>query len=342
YTATVQGYDVTNKHVPETVTVEGSTRWEDENDQDGKRPESITVNLLANGEKIDSASVKAEDGWKWRFEDLPKYSGGKEIEYSITEEPVEGYTATVQGYDVINSHDIETIDIHVTKEWKDGNDKDAIRPRSIVIHLLADGKETASATLVPDKKGVWEHTFTGLPKYRDHGTEIAYTVTEEAVKGYTSKLTGTAQKGLILINEHSPAPEPEPYYFKFSFTKLWQGDHEDSIDWVMYHPDGTVAHKKFNKKVVSESEWHYEAWFASSEDYYIIENVPEGYKVRYENVGAHAGETDRCYNGGTIINYKVPKTGDPADLKLWLSYVLLGLGAVCSVWAYSKRKQTKI
>ena len=114
-----------------------------------------------------------------------------------------------------------------------------------------------------------------------------------------------------------------------------------SIDWVLYKPDGTVAHKKFDKKVLSENEWYYEAWFATDAEYYILETVPEGYKVRYENVGAHAGETDRCYNGGTIINYKVPKTGDSANLWLWAVMVLAGAGAVCGVVVYSKKKKEK-
>ena len=139
----------------------------------------------------------------------------------------------------------------------------------------------------------------------------------------------------------SPAPyvpDDSGYNFRFTFSKLWQGDHEDSIDWVLYNPDGTVAHKKFNKKIVSETEWRYEAWFASGADYYIIENVPAGYRVRYENVGEHASETDRCYNGGTIINYKLPKTGDDANLTLWLGCVLAGL-TIVSFAAYAEKRK---
>ena len=139
----------------------------------------------------------------------------------------------------------------------------------------------------------------------------------------------------------SPAPyvpDDSGYNFRFAFSKLWQGDHEDSIDWVLYNPDGTVAHKKFNKKIVSETEWRYEAWFASGADYYIIENVPAGYRVRYENVGEHASETDRCYSGGTIINYKLPKTGDDANLTLWLGCVLAGL-TIVSFAAYAEKRK---
>ncbi|MBQ9300835.1 MAG: hypothetical protein IJ214_10025, partial [Clostridia bacterium] len=135
-------------------------------------------------------------------------------------------------------------------------------------------------------------------------------------------------------------PVDPGYDYKFTFTKLWQGDAEKSIDWTLYNANGGVVRKGFNKKVISETEWHYEAWFASDAGYYIVENAPAGYKVRYENVGAHAGETDRCYNGGTIINYKVPKTGDRADLRLWLGCVLLGLAAVSAVAYTSKRRKT--
>ena len=35
-------------------------------------------------------------------------------------------------------------------------------------------------------------------------------------------------------------------------SKLWQGDTEKSIEFTLYSSDGTVRHKKFNKKVISE------------------------------------------------------------------------------------------
>ena len=140
-----------------------------------------------------------------------------------------------------------------------------------------------------------------------------------------------------------PTTTPVPYDQYFTFTKVWQGDHEDSIDWIMYNSDGTVRHKRFNKKIISDTEWKYEAWFKSTEDItdcYIVETPPDGYHVRYENVGDHAGETDRCYNGGTIINYKVPKTGDDNNLRLWIGLVLLGVSAVCGTLIFSRKKNS--
>ena len=47
----------TNSHTPEKTEVAGEKTWDDANDQDGKRPESITVNLLADGKKVAEKKV---------------------------------------------------------------------------------------------------------------------------------------------------------------------------------------------------------------------------------------------------------------------------------------------
>lgn len=65
----------------ETVTISGTKTWNDQDNQDGKHPESITVNLFANGEKIDSTVVMADENgiWSYQFENLPKYQNRNEI-----------------------------------------------------------------------------------------------------------------------------------------------------------------------------------------------------------------------------------------------------------------------
>ena len=64
----------------------------------------------------------------------------------------------------------------------------------------------------------------------------------------------------------------------------------------------------------------------------------EGFRTYYENMGAHEGEDGRCYNGGTIINTKIPKTGDSANLLLWLSMVLFGTGLAGGTMYYRRRR----
>ncbi|MBE6590578.1 MAG: Cna B-type domain-containing protein [Ruminococcaceae bacterium] len=86
------------------ITVSGEKTWIDANDKDGIRPESITIKLYADSTEIDSIEVTEADGWRYSFENLPKYAYGKEIVYSVSEEAVEGYTTVYDGYNVINTH----------------------------------------------------------------------------------------------------------------------------------------------------------------------------------------------------------------------------------------------
>lgn len=106
------GYDLINEIKEETktaVTIKGTKVWVDNNDQYEMRPESITVNLLRDGVKIDSTVVReAADGtWTYEFKNLPKYdmTNGKLYAYTVTEENVENYLAVVSGYDITNTLD---------------------------------------------------------------------------------------------------------------------------------------------------------------------------------------------------------------------------------------------
>ena len=125
----------------------------------------------------------------------------------------------------------------------------------------------------------------------------------------------------------------------FTFKKVWEGGNESSIDFTLYKLGDTVYHHGFDKRIISKTEWQYNAWFSSPVACYVIEEPVAGYKTRYENVGIYAGITDRCCDGGTIVNYRVPKTGDDADLSLWLGCVLAGL-TIISITVYAgKRKK---
>ena len=125
----------------------------------------------------------------------------------------------------------------------------------------------------------------------------------------------------------------------FTFKKVWEGGNEKSIDFTLYKLGDTVYHHGFDKKIISKTEWQYNAWFSEAVACYVIEEPVEGYKTRYENVGVYAGITDRCCDGGTIVNYKVPKTGDNANLMLWLGCSLAGLALIsASVYAGKRKK----
>ena len=138
---------MTNTYTPGKTNVSGVKIWNDEEDQDGIRPDSITIRLLADGKETDAKTVTAADGWKWNFKDLDISKDGKEITYSIAEDAVKGYKSVVDVYNVTNTHVPETTEVSVTKTWDDEDDQDGRRPQNITINLLADGKETESLTV---------------------------------------------------------------------------------------------------------------------------------------------------------------------------------------------------
>lgn len=125
----------------------------------------------------------------------------------------------------------------------------------------------------------------------------------------------------------------------FTFKKVWEGDAEKSIDFTLYKLGDTVYHHGFDKKIVSKKEWRYSARFSAPAACYVIEEPVAGYITRYENVGVYAGITDRCCDGGTIINKKIPKTGDDTPLALWTGMILLGAAGVGAALAMSKRRK---
>ena len=189
---------------PETVDINGTKTWDDEGNKDGKRPEKITIYLLANGEQVDFKEISEKDNWKYSFTGLPKYDDNKqEIKYTVDESEVEKYTKQVNGYDIVNTYTPdnpptpETIDISGAKTWNDANNKDGIRPKAIKVKLLANGTEKTSVITTEEQD--WKYSFTKLPKYDDDGKEIKYTVDEENVRGYTKKIDG-----YDITNTHTP------------------------------------------------------------------------------------------------------------------------------------------
>ncbi len=74
---------------------------------------------------------------------------------------------------------------------------------------------------------------------------------------------------------------------------------------------------------------------------YVVEEPVAGYTSRCVNVGEHAADRDRCYNGGTIMNMKVPKTGDTANFALWIGMLAVGLAGIATILVIGKRGKAR-
>ena len=219
YQTSYDGTDITNTHEVAKTNVSGQKIWKDHDDQDGKRPSEITVNLLANGQKVDSQTVSAKNGWKYEFKDLDKYKAGQEIKYTVKEDNVAGYKTSYDGNNIVNTHQPEKISLDGNKSWNDNDDQDGNRPDSITLHLLKNGQEVKGAVQTVTAKNDWKYSFKDLDKY-EKGQEVKYTVTEDNVPDYTANVSDATK----VVNTYSPGKTSA------TVTKAWNDkDDQDGL-----------------------------------------------------------------------------------------------------------------
>lgn len=73
--------------------------------------------------------------------------------------------------------------------------------------------------------------------------------------------------------------------------------------------------------------------------YYVVEKNITGYTTTYVNVGTESKTVDKAFDGGTILNRKIPKTGDDRPVTLWAAAVLLGILGIGAVLTAENRKR---
>ncbi|MCH5211734.1 MAG: Cna B-type domain-containing protein [Oscillospiraceae bacterium] len=179
--------------------------WEDDNNRDGVRPETIKIYLEENGNKTEKYVILSdENDWKDSFKKLKIYDDdGKPIKYTCSENPEDftysGEKDPDKNYDynltisnrflpdgnmeitLTNKHNPEKISIPLRKVWDDNENAARKRPSSVIVELYANGVFTGRTyTLYGDS---WEGTFVDLPKY-ENGEEIVYALKEQYVDDY--------------------------------------------------------------------------------------------------------------------------------------------------------------
>ncbi|OFU69669.1 cell wall anchor protein [Streptococcus sp. HMSC10A01] len=301
YTSKVDGYNITNSYTPETVKISGQKKWDDADNQDGKRPASVKVKILNGDTVVDEQNVTSANDWKYESKALPKYAAGQEIAYTVTEEAVAGYTAKVEGYNITNSYTPETTTVSGSKTWDDSDNQDGKRPASITVNLLADGQKINSQT-VGEAEG-WSYNFTGLPVYKD-GQRITYTVTEDAVPGYSTNLNG-----YNITNSYTPEKT------EISVSKSWNdsenqdGKRPSKIKIKLMKTVGGVKAEVASKEVTAADQWK-----TKFEDLPVYEN---GQKIVYsiEEDGV-AGYTTEIKDF-TVTNSYTPEMVKISGQKVW-------------------------
>ena len=218
----VGGFTLTNTYTPGKTSVKVKKVWEDNNNQDGLRPDKVSVSLIANGDEtnpVQTVDLNEANGWEYTFTDLPEKSNGNEIEYSIIENTkIDGYTTSIKNnnttstageiqttsapeYTITNTHDTDEISITVNKVWNDDNDADKIRPTSIVVNVKNGEQIVATITLSAENN--WTHTFENLPA-KQNGNNINYVLEEVEPDGYTGNITENSANNYTITNTHTP------------------------------------------------------------------------------------------------------------------------------------------
>src|SRR5699024_7643978 len=266
YETIIDEHDITNLRVGKTE-VTGEKTWNDFNER--YRPDSITIQLLANGKEIDSTEVTKDTGWTYAFTDLDKYDDqGKEIDYTIKESNIpKGYEPEVDSFDVTNTQ--KTTEVSGEKKWKEFNEN--YRPEKIEIQLLANGEPEDTIELSENN---WTYAFTDLAKYDKDGKEINYTVKElDVPKGYESEVDG-----FVITNTQKST--------KVAGEKTWNEVDDryrtDAIEVQLLANDEKVDAVYLSK----ETDWKYEFTDLAKYDQngkeikYTVEeiNVPKGYE----------------------------------------------------------------
>ena len=155
-------------------------------------PNKVKVNLKNGDTVIDSITLSESNDWKGVFSNLPAGA-----HYTVAEVPVEGYSSKVtgdaeRGFTVTNTSTAK-VSVPVEKKWVGPAAEKA------TVRLLADGKDTGESAEL-SKSNSWKHSFEGLPKYSKSGSVIDYAVAEVPVEGYSSKVTGDAERGFTVTN----------------------------------------------------------------------------------------------------------------------------------------------
>ena len=144
------------KQDEETVKQEYKTNktvekvWNDNDDKKGNRPNSIKIQLTANGQenlngaKLEETILSEENAWTHTFADLPKYDSlGNKIEYSVKESEVntndleyyeEAQISNIDKIIVTNNYKLTNTEIERTIE-KEGTEEITKKDQEVNYHI---------------------------------------------------------------------------------------------------------------------------------------------------------------------------------------------------------------
>ena len=154
------------------------------------QPDGTTFDLTTGADGTVTSEALVQGTYKVKEKTAPSGYELNDTEYTLE------VTSTGGALQTITDKPIKT-DISVTKTW--------VGPKAgpVTVHLFANGTDTGT-TLTLDDSNNWTGSFANVRKYDQNGTEIQYTVTEDAINGYDTTITGDQTTGFTITNTEQP------------------------------------------------------------------------------------------------------------------------------------------
>lgn len=306
---------------PDPVIPEGSVGiiWNDGDNVDNLRPESHSVNLLQNGEAYSTIELNAATDWQAALADLPEADDeGNPYVYTIeAANGIDGYELSIDGFVITAVHtpgqtpvtppdvpDPSVVSVKAGIVWNDGDDKDKMRPVSAVIKLYQNSavKDEAAVTAMDG----WSHVFAELPKFDENNNPYVYTVSQDAISGYETSISG-----FTITNTHAVSTDTPVEKTSFSFKVTWDDEgNKDKLrpgafDVIIYR-DGQT----FDQVTLTQANgWSYK--YDGLPRY-----APDGHAYTYSiKAATQVSGYDISVSGQEIICCHVPKKDEPKPVQ---------------------------
>ncbi|MEG1932503.1 MAG: Cna B-type domain-containing protein, partial [Pygmaiobacter sp.] len=203
-------YTVTNT-LSATTSVKIAKIWLDEETTHGDVTVQLYRAITGEAEKAVGEPVTFAKDHEWK--DLAKYdASGAEYTYTVKE------TSTHAGYEVlpvagglengiykytITNRKTGTTALTIQKNWNDDATKDTARQDvtfTLQRKVVGDAAATTCGTLKVTAPS-WTATAENLPKYNENGKLYTYSIVEQTIGGYESKIAAPVEKDGTLFFE---------------------------------------------------------------------------------------------------------------------------------------------
>ena len=331
---------VTNTYTSNTTKLKVKKNWIDANNQDGLRPATLIVKILADSVELveKQVTLSAENNWEAEIEGLAIYgAGGQKIVYTLVEvldaATAAAYTATsgetvtateeldesgeLKNYkaEFTNKHTPETTSITVDKVWEDAGNQDGVRPETLTY--------TLTQTVNVAKNGSASYTWEDLDVYKG-GNKITYAVTEAKVDGYTTEvgeLTAVKDEAgkvtgykVEVTNTHTPETTSitvhTPETTSITVKKKWtDNENKDKL-----RPDSIAVQFRADGELVEEVELNEQnKWSKTWENMPVYKEGESGQKIVYtvdeptvpEYYDETVGELTPVEVDGEVVGYEI-------------------------------------